>query len=810
MKRALIVDDKEENAYYLVALLKAHGYEVDTARHGAEALVKARQNCPDLVVSDLLMPVMDGYTLLRHWKADARLRNIPFVVYTATYTEPSDERLALDLGADAFVLKPTEPDAFLSRIEAVRAKSGAQAAGPRQVSGSPQGNLEGYTETLIRKLEEKTLQLEEANRALQRDIADRELAQKALRESEAQFRLLTEAMPQLVWMATGEGKNLFVNQRWVDYTGIAAEAGEGDGWLAPLHEDDRPRARAAQESTHGGEGNFALEVRLQKRDGTYHWWLMRGVALRDDAGGVVKWFGTFTDIDRLKEASAARDHAERIASERAAVRDALFDSVPDVVIHVALDGTIEHINQVPGPLTPEAVRGASWLSFAPAHQHALMQRAFDSVVSSGQATSFESSASEASGTSTAYWNRIAPVVRDGRITGAVVVARDITERKQTEAQLIVSDRMASVGTLAAGVAHEINNPLASVTANLALAVQDVEALARTTALPQDLLDELHDARDGAERVRMIVRDLKIFSRSEDDKRGPVDVEHVLESTVRMAWNELRHRARLVKLYGKVPPVEANESRLGQVFLNLIVNAAQAIPEGNYDTNEVRIETTAPTKDRVVVTVTDTGTGIPPEVQRRMFTPFLTTKPVGVGTGLGLSICHRIVTALGGNIEFTSAVGKGTTFRVSLPVAKLFTAPDSVRPTTKPETARKRGTVLAIDDESMMTHLVARILSPEHDVTTAASAQEALQLFRAGRRFDVVLCDLMMPQVTGMDLHAALMQLDAAQASRVVFMTGGAFTPSARTFLDAVPNQRVEKPFDVQGLRAMIGLLVAES
>jgi len=189
MKRVLIVDDKEENLYYLRALLGAHGCEVSSARHGAEALTMARQSPPDVVISDLLMPVMDGYTLLRHWKADAHLKSKPFIVYTATYTEPEDERLALSLGADAFILKPTEPDEFLVRLEAVLAHSAAALPAHSQgPSGNQEELLQEYSQTLIRKLEEKSLQLEESNRALQQDIAAREAVAERLRSTEEQLR----------------------------------------------------------------------------------------------------------------------------------------------------------------------------------------------------------------------------------------------------------------------------------------------------------------------------------------------------------------------------------------------------------------------------------------------------------------------------------------------------------------------------------------------------------------------------------------------------------------------------------------------
>jgi len=379
------------------------------------------------------------------------------------------------------------------------------------------------------------------------------------------------------------------------------------------------------------------------------------------------------------------------------------------------------------------------------------------------------------------------------------------EQKKLQDQLVISDRMASVGTLAAGVAHEINNPLACVMGNLDLAARDLAKRTGDMGLTvefSDVREELHDARAAVERIRDIVRDLKIFSRSSEDKLGPVDVPRVLESTLRMAWNEIRHRARLVRNYDQAPPVQASESRLGQVFLNLIVNAAQAIEEGRAEDNEIRISLSTATAGRVVVEIADTGPGMPPEVLERLFTPFFTTKPAGVGTGLGLSICHRIVTGFGGTIDVESAPGRGTTFRVSLPRATSELS-EEVPQVALGQPARRRGRILVIDDEPMIARLVQRTLSAEHDVVATVRAAEALERLAAGERFDVILCDLMMPQMTGMELHAELCRVDQAQASRMIFLTGGAFTPAARAFLDEVPNQRVEKPFDSKHLRALV-------
>lgn len=682
MTRILVVDDKEDGLYYLSSLLSAHGFEIDAARHGAEALARARQTRPDVVVSDLLMPVMDGFTLLRHWKMDERLKRAPFIVYTATYTDVEDEQLALELGADAFILKPSEPDDFLDRIREILARSSTSSPRESPVTDQGEGLLREYSAILIRKLEEKMLQLEASNRTLQEDI----------------------------------------------------------------------RAR--------------------------------------------------------QRAEAARDEAQRQASERAALLDALFASVPDVVLHLDLDGNVRMINRTSALFPQIPAHGTAWFECGPAAQRPMMREAFEQVIASGQLRSFEMHVGAALGGST-YWFTIAPVVREQHITGAVVVVRDISLRKQTEAQLIVSDRMASVGSMAASVAHEINNPLLCVTANLALISQELDTLAGDRAPSAELLEALRDARDGAERVRVIVRDLKIFSRAEDLKRGPVDVEQVLESTLRMAWNELRHRARVIKHFGRVPAVDSNEARLGQVFLNLVVNAAQAIGEGNYERNEVRIETSVDADPHwVVVTVADTGAGMTPELQARVFSPFVTTKPEGVGTGLGLSICHRILTHLGGRIDFSSEPGKGTSFRVFLPIAD--------RPSSRPPApikhsgaaASQRANLLLVDDDDLVAQVVRRALAHEHDIRIVNSAEAAFALFRAGERFDIVLCDLMMPQITGMELYRMLHELDAEQAARVVFMTGGAFTPSARMFLDGVPNRRLEKPFELRSLRELIRQLLS--
>jgi signal transduction histidine kinase len=268
---------------------------------------------------------------------------------------------------------------------------------------------------------------------------------------------------------------------------------------------------------------------------------------------------------------------------------------------------------------------------------------------------------------------------DGSVSGAVLVFRDMsTEQKakaaqeQLQRQLIAADRMVSVGTLAAGVAHEINNPLTYVKANLHLLVKEMRKPGtEPSAAPMaEWAEWALEAQQGTERIQKIVRELKSFSRVEAERRAVIDVRPVLELSISMAFGEIRHRARLVKDYGEIPLVEADDARLGQVFVNLLVNAAQALPEGGVDTHEIRIVTSTDAMGRAVVEVQDTGPGIPAHVIGRVFDPFFTTKPVGVGTGLGLSICHNIVTSLGGQITASNQEGRGAIFRVALPAVPV--------------------------------------------------------------------------------------------------------------------------------------------
>jgi PAS domain S-box-containing protein len=399
----------------------------------------------------------------------------------------------------------------------------------------------------------------------------------------------------------------------------------------------------------------------------------------------------------------------------------------------------------------------------------------------------------------------------------VLLARDVSERMRMETRLVQVDLLSSIGTLAAAIAHEINNPLAYVSLNLRLMAEKVAALGATTdgadrsralELHRELEDLLAVTQDGAGRVQQIVRDVRVFARGSTEVRSPVNLPRVLDSTIQLAWNSIRHRAHLVRDYQPVPRVDADEPRLGQLFLNLLINALHAVDD-DVDagrTAEIRVRTDTAADGAAIIEITDTGHGIAPDVLGRVFEPFYTTKPPGVGTGLGLPICRAIVSSFRGTIELDSTLGEGTTCRITLPPAGTTHAaePPPARALERAST-RRRLNLLIVDDEPSLLRSLANLLGHEHDVRCTASGDEAIALILGGT-FDAVLCDVMMPHTSGMDVFHATARERPDLARRVVFMTGGAFTPAARHFLASVPNRRLEKPFTFEELeRALADL-----
>jgi len=416
---------------------------------------------------------------------------------------------------------------------------------------------------------------------------------------------------------------------------------------------------------------------------------------------------------------------------------------------------------------------------------------------------------------------VAPIVDEwGKLWGAVIVLHDMSERRRLEQQVAHADRLASLGTLAAGVAHEINNPLTFVLGNVSVVLEELQslsdALSPLFALPdgaartlvarvEDMQLSLREASEGADRIRQIVKDLRVFAHSEP-VRGSGDVTASINWAVRVAGALVRQRAQLSLDLSPLPPARGDTARLGQVFLNLLINAAQAIPEATSSEHTIRVSAEVDGERRIVVSIADSGVGMPPEVVKRIFDPFFTTKPVGSGTGLGLSICHGIVHSLGGELTVESSVGRGTVFRVLLPLGETLVPPAVP---ARPMLANMKGRILVVDDDDLVRRTLQRMLARSHRVTLAESGSAALAILRADASFDAVLCDVMMPEMSGIELFERVRVEWPHLVRRVAFLTGAGFTPHVSDFLASVPNPHLAKPINAEALNEFIqGLLLS--
>lgn len=394
---------------------------------------------------------------------------------------------------------------------------------------------------------------------------------------------------------------------------------------------------------------------------------------------------------------------------------------------------------------------------------------------------------------------------DGRRQGTVFVIRDVSREEaarvaeeNAQRQLVLSERMAALGLLAAGVAHEINNPLAYVVSNLEALVIDWRRT--SVGIPTERLVTweglVADAVQGTTRIRKIVRSLKTLSRDESDRRVPIDPKQVVEQALDMTMHEIRHRARVTTRLASVPNVLGDEARLGQVIINLIINAAHALDPKRSD-NEIRIETRTLPDRQAVIEVADTGSGITIDHLDRIFDPFFTTKPVGVGTGLGLSICHGIVSSMGGRIEVQSSPA-GTAFTIILPSAE---SPAVIPKDTVQDERTQRLKILVIDDDPLVGRSVVRQLAPR-EVVLVESGARALETL--DETFDAVLTDVMMPGMSGIEFQVQVARRFRFLADRVVFMTGGAFTPESKDFIERLPPERLlEKPIQRERLMQVL-------
>jgi len=525
----------------------------------------------------VMMPELDGFGLAMAVRQDPRLREVPVLLVTSSYVDPADRELARRAGANDLV--PRTPE-LAELLDCLRAMLTSQQDAPQLDTGVLDDLEKEHNRRVFRQLERQVM----INTGLAKRcsvLASELTVLSGLSETVLNQRNMDAALDSSLaecFDAGGIAQGaLYLRDPGGPLRVHVIGSGSDPAELTTLygHEAllreliaeartvclpsidlaDPPERRSVERGLLASARASAMLIVPLVSSGVPLGCLLMIARGRELEPEDWRAFGhgvatQITHVLTLARAYEDREIAERRATEHAALLDALIESAPDYVAHLDLDGTIRLMNRPLFEHPRTGVIGTNIFSY-PSGDHAIaLRKALAQIEQTGQPQGFEASVFRPDGSQVWYSTRLGPVKENGKVTGVVLVSRDVSDKKQTEMHLMLSDRMASVGTLAAGVAHEINNPLASVIANLDMALQDIVALAETAKLPPDLSDELKDARVAADRVREIVRDLKIFSRGEEDRHGPVDVEHVLESTLRMAWNELRHRARLVKNYGR--------------------------------------------------------------------------------------------------------------------------------------------------------------------------------------------------------------------------------------------------------------------
>ncbi|QQR88765.1 MAG: PAS domain-containing protein [Myxococcales bacterium] len=560
---------------------------------------------------------------------------------------------------------------------------------------------------------------------------------------------------------------------------------------------------------------YDLVLRYRHKTGSTVWVRSRGMAIRDEAGKAIRFLGVHTNLTALKNAeehvvsvledlTLARDGAK----ERYAKLITVIDKAPVGVLLTTEDLRIELMSARAAQIyqiedAPSAA-GQSVFEVSPfiKAQRSFYEKALEGedvqLLNVKQQINFEDN----------YVNfHFSPVRSQDKTVGVLVVMENVTEGKRHQSLLARSERMVSVGTMAAGVCHEINNSLAVVVANLDYLAKEVRDLSGkiSVARSQELNEALVEAQDSSERIQCIVRDLRTFSKADGSKPVVVDVHHSIETAINMSLGEIRRTAKLVKDFGTPPEVMADETHLVQILVNLLVNAAQSIKSGA--DNAIRIVTKKSSSGSAIIEIHDTGVGISNDVRKRIFDPFFTTKSDTQGTGLGLSVSRGLVENMGGTLHCKSQPGKGSTFFVELPAAnkKLVSAQPTQRPA--PQQQADRGRVLVIDDDKTVASAMSRVLRAEHDVDVVNAANDALMKIRSGEQYDVVLCDLVMPKMTGMEFFDILTHESEECAKKVVFITGGASSREAHAFLDRVSNQRFYKPFNPRQLRDSVRAMV---
>jgi PAS domain S-box-containing protein len=615
---------------------------------------------------------------------------------------------------------------------------------------------------------------------------------------DAQLARLATLVPDMLCIAGTDGYFRWVSPHFVDALGFTEDDILSTPFMEWVNPDDLSSTRKALDRLSAGETLVAFENRWLCADGSYRW-LEWNTAPAEDG----TLYCCARDITgrraqeiKLREQNRLLEMSETLAGVghwRVTLDPPGTRWSPEVFRIHGLDPDCGQ------PPLEDAIN-----AYHPDDRE-MVGQAVDRAIAGKQPFDFEARIIRPGGEVRHVLSSGVPETDEsGRVVAIFGVFRDVTDERLLADTLRRTERMASLGTMAAGIAHEINNPLGFVLGNLELLREELVSLG--DRFPPELRPELFDILDnsfsGARRIRKIVEGMRSFSHIGSGETSLVDLSKVVTAAAEIAHHQVQPVARLVRRLEPTGRVEGDESQLTQVLVNLLVNAAQAIDPGDADRNRVEI-TLAMAGGQVELSVADTGPGVPDDVKPRIFDPFFTTKPVGTGTGLGLSVCHSIVTRHGGTLMVEDRPGGGCLVRMRLPVASRGEDADGTAAIAGSSDLPR---ILIVDDEARALELLHRALRYRFRVTSADSGTGAIDVLSRGDSFDIVLCDLMMPTVSGVEVYHWIREHRPELLSRFVIATGGAFTPRAATFLEETDVRVIRKPFEIAELRTELAAL----
>ncbi|HTG45414.1 MAG TPA: PAS domain S-box protein, partial [Verrucomicrobiae bacterium] len=624
------------------------------------------------------------------------------------------------------------------------------------------------------------------------DITEWRQATDALRASEEEFRTLSEAMPQIIWVTRPDGSTGYLNQQWLDYSGLTLEESVGRGWLQSFHPDDQQPTIEAWLKAAAAAAIFTIEARIRRADGVYRWWLCRSVPLKDATGRVLKWIGTSTDIDDLKQAQG-----------RMGQQAALLDIAHDAILVKDLQDVIIYWNKgaerVYGWTAQEALGrvstellGHDLLSFEAA-------RRMLTATGEWQGEMAKRGKDGSKIVVDVRWT----LVRNGRgeANSVLAINTDITGKKKLEEQFLRVQRMESIGTLASGIAHDLNNVLSPI-------MMSLEMLKDLAPGPeaQNLLTLLQSC---AQRGANLIKQVLSFARGVQGRRVAVNVMHILND-IENIIRDTFPKNLIFEMDGprEIGAVIGDPTQLHQVFMNLCVNARDAMPMGgklkvtieNVVVDEIYADMNLDSRPGryTMVNVEDTGSGIPAAIKNKIFEPFFTTKEIGKGTGLGLSTTLAIIKSHNGFIDLSSEVGKGSQFRVYLPAAPAIQG--ETEELIRPELPQGQGELLLVvdDEESIraVTHKTLELFN--YRVVLASNGAEAIAAYaRRGAEIALVLTDMAMPIMDGPATIVALRALNPDV--KIIGCSGHVTGDGVAQALDAGVVIFLQKPYTAETL-----------